>query len=159
MQDFFGIDSCDIASRVSLRGLGNVREFYTDGNTRYNADGQLVPIIAIPAAKAARAEYDARFLRALSSAFETAGRRLTGPIRIPIDPRVVSNKNPVRNDARYAMYREMLRDGTPLPPVVVEVSKRYDGSTGYLVLDGNHRWFAAQAEGVPFIEGYVLEAK
>jgi hypothetical protein len=157
--DFFGIDSCDIGSRVSLRGLGQIRDFYTDGNTRYNADGQLVPVIAIPAEKAARAAYDVRFRAALSSAFETAGRRLTGPIRVPIDPKVVSNKNPVRNDARYAMYRQMIQEGAPLPPVVVELSKRYDGSTGYLILDGNHRWFAAQAEGVPSIEGYVLEAK
>lgn len=157
--DFFGIDSCDIAKRVSLRGLGNVREFYTDGNTRYNADGKLVPIIAIPAEKAAREAYDARFRAALSSAFETGNRRLVGPIRIPVDPAVVSNKNPVHNQARYEMYRQMIQEGAPLPPVVVQLSKRYDGSTGYLVLDGNHRWFAAKAEGLPFIEGYALESK
>jgi hypothetical protein len=162
----------DIAAR--LGSLGDVRTnpdaYWTDGQMVATSEferspaGFMQPVyrprIAIPKADVLpeeRADYDRRFEQAIRAAFS----RMTGEeFMVPVEPldvardklrRRVTNANEVKVPQRWEMYRRMLRAGETLPPVVATRKLGPDGETRYHVLDGNHRYFAAQAEGVPFI--------
>lgn len=150
-------------------------DYWTDGQTV--ATGQFVmgpngymesvtrPRIAIPKEATRpeeRADYNRRFEAAVRAAFPKGG----GFIDVPVEPpevhdslltRRVENVNDVKIPQRWQMYRAMVRAGETLPPVVVSVTTGPDGAPRYKVLDGNHRWYAAQAEGLPFVRGIQLQ--
>ena len=160
--------------------LGNIYEnagddYWTDGQMvvtgEWKQDGRGImqpvyrPRIAIPKEAAlpdARADYNRRFEEAVRRAFPKAGGFIDVPVESPevhdsLLTRRVENVNAVKVPERFAMYRAMLRAGETLPPVVVSVTTGPDGAPRYKVLDGNHRWYAAQAEGVPFVRGVQLQ--
>lgn len=145
----------DLGSAVSLAGLGaDTDELWTDGDTVYNAEGKLVPKMGIPKGDGPeRQAWDARYRLAIERAFGTA---LT-PLRVPIDPAVTVNNNPVKKPERYQMYQRMIDAGDRLPPLIVKPNgKNANGENMYLVMDGNHRWFAAQSRGVPELDALLV---
>ena len=162
----------DIAAR--LGSFGDVRTnpeaYWTDGQMVATSEferspaGFMQPVyrprIAIPKADVLpeeRADYNRRFEQAIRSSFT----RLTGEeFMVPVEPpdvskdklrSRVSNANEVKIPQRFEMYRRMLQAGEDLPPVVATRTIGPDGEPRYYILDGNHRYFASQAEGVPFI--------
>lgn len=149
----------DLASVVGLSGLAgetSAVEIWTDGDTVYNARGELVPKIAIPKGETdARARWNKNFRDALERTFLATGGSLR-PVKIPVDPSLVTNNNPVKNRGRYSMYMEMARAERELPPVIVRVEPRSDGRQGYFVIDGNHRFFAAQAVGLREMDALLM---
>jgi hypothetical protein len=150
-------------------------DYWTDGQTvltgewKPDARGIMQPVsrprIAIPKQAVLpddRAAYDRRFEEAVRRAFPKAGGFIDVPVEQPdvhdsLLTRRVENVNDVKVPERFAMYRAMLRAGETLPPVVVSVTAGPDGAPRYKVLDGNHRWYAAQAEGAPFVRGVQLQ--
>ena len=104
--------------------------------------------IAIPrACDPRRVVWDGRFLRATLDYF---GRGLPGfeVVLVSTDETRVVHANGIRNHDRFELYRSMLAAGEPVPPIYVEPSAQ-----GLLIRDGNHRTYAARAEGIPFLVG------
>lgn len=131
-----------------------VTNAWTDGDSVYNAQAQLVPKIAIPKGESTdRHSWDANFRTAVERVF---GNKLT-PVRVPVDPAITINNNPVKNTARYQMYRRMLQAGERLPPIIVKPhGKNARDENMYFVVDGNHRWFAALAEGAQELDALLV---
>lgn len=145
----------DLGAVVGLSGLSQTpADIWTDGDTVYNAEGKLVPKIAIPKGEGEeRKRWDAGFRMAQERAF---GTNLT-PLRVPVDPEVTVNNNPVKNRARYEMYLRMAQAGARLPAIVIRPGgTNARGENKYFVVDGNHRWFAAQAAGLTEIDALLI---
>lgn len=141
--------SLDLGSLATAAFGQDLEHAWSDGDTKYNAEGKIVPKIAIPKGDGPeRQAWDANYRLAIQEIFPGP---LT-PVMASTDPDKTINRNPIRNRERYAMYQRMIRAGERLPPIVV----RQEGPNRYYVLDGNHRWFAAQAAGVPEVEALLV---
>lgn len=141
--------SLDLGSIVTAAFGQDLEDAWSDGDTKYNEEGKIVPKMSIPKGDGPeRRAWDANYRRAIENVF---GDKLT-LVMASTDPEKTVNRNPIRNRDRYEMYRRMIRAGERLPPIVV----RQEGPNKYYVLDGNHRWSAAQAAGVPEIEALLI---
>lgn len=129
--------------------------WWNDGDSIQRHDMVVVPSIAIPpVADPARAAWDERYLAAVE---RWLGARVA-PLRVPVDPALTEHNNPVRNRWRYDMYQRMCAAADRLPPIVVRPCGRgVDGRDRYFVMDGNHRWFAAQSKGVTWLDAVMVE--
>ena len=125
-----------------------------DGDSIQRFDMTEVPRIAIPRLhRPERAAWEAAYLAVVGN---WLGRPLRA-LRVPVDPALATHNNRVRNHARRDMYRDMCLAGDRLPPIVVRPCGRgYDGRDCYFIMDGNHRWFAAQDAGVKWLDAVVV---
>jgi 8-oxo-dGTP diphosphatase len=96
-----------------------------------------------------RPNYDAGYVSALKDHYGPTIK----PITVTTDKLVP--KNDVKNKSRYDLYRKMYRKEGKLPPLVVKRN-----STGlYEVVDGNHKYHAAKAEGGGKLDAYELPSE
>ena len=97
-----------------------------------------------------RAAYDARYLAAVTTYYGGPRFHL---VPIEVDARQLLQTNPIANQTRFSMYKQMLRAGDTVPPLVVEEV----GSGLLRVIDGNHRMLAALGTQRYFLPALRLE--
>lgn len=101
--------------------------------------------ISIPSSShPARPAYDKGYESAIRQRY---GNKLK---RIQVPTSSVEPINEVQDKSRFNLYRKMARKDR-LPPIVVQRT-----STGFKALDGNHKYHAAVAEGVPEMDAFEV---
>jgi len=136
-------------------------DFGEDGKVRLETPAQLVKDdgarpwvssdgLSIPRKDTvSRKKWDKRFEAQVQSAFGGPLER----VRVPVGQ--LRQRNPAVNSARLELYSSMVQGKDELPPAVVQ--KLPDGS--YFLLDGNHRYVAAQKHGLKHLDAFVTRGR
>lgn len=94
-----------------------------------------------------RTQYDANYLSAIKDHYGSVT-----PVKVPIVG--LTFRNDIKNRPRYDLYRKMVRAGDRLPPAVVRRT-----SSGFEVLDGNHKGQAARDEGAKHLDAVEVPSE